>query len=89
MDPNTAVGAYGFGSYTPATPGGLAIAPPVTSFGGPTGDNVPGVALPNLPIHWDNPLFWLLILVLIWTGYIFGSFNVGVKKIASIGAKVG
>lgn len=78
LDPNTAMGAYGYNSWTPAIPGGMAVMPE-TQVG--TSGNVPGAVMGKLPLHAGNPLFWLLLLVLIWTGYIYGGFNVGVKKI--------
>lgn len=78
FDPNTASGAYGFGSWTPSVPGGMAIMPE-TQVG--ESGNVPGAVMGKLPLHTGNPLFWLLLLVLIWTGYIYGGFNFGVKKI--------
>lgn len=85
-DPQTAFGAYGFNSWTPATPGGLAVMPE-TSVG--VSGNVPGPSLPKLPIGWHNPLFWLLVLVLVWSGYIYGAFDIGVKKLVKTSLKVG
>lgn len=91
MDPNTAAGAYGFGAYSPATPGGLAIAPPVTQLGGDHPmETPPGIVLPDMfGGHIDHPLFWFLILVLVFTGYVFGSFDVGIKRVVRAGVKVG
>lgn len=81
----TAQGAYGFSSWTPATPGGVAIIPE-TQVGN---DGAPGQVLPNLPLHWENPLFWLLLIFLIFTGWLYASGSFGIKKIASISGKVG
>ena len=86
MDPQTAGGAYGFNAWTPAMPGGIAIMPE-TQIG--VSGNVPGPALPNLPLIGNNPLLWLLALVLIWSGYVYGAFDVGFKNIARTGVKVG
>jgi hypothetical protein len=55
---------------------------------GVTGD-VPGPALPKLPLNWHNPLFWLLILALVWSGYVYGGFNVGMKKLGGGSFKLG
>lgn len=86
MDPYTAGGAYGFASYTPAVPGGMAVM--AETAVGQTGD-IPGAVLPKLPFSWHNPLFWLLILALAWSGYVYGAFDVGFKKIGSGSIKVG
>lgn len=86
MDPQTAGGAYGFSAWTPAQPGGVAIMPE-TQVG--VSGIIPGAALPNLPIIGDNPLFWVLALVLIFTGYLYGAFDIGVKKIGNISVKGG
>ena len=85
MDPQTAAGAYGYSNWTPALPGGMAIMP--ETHIGVTGD-VPGAALPSLPLSWHNPLFWVLVLALILTGYLYGGFDVGVKKIGNLKLKV-
>ena len=87
MDPsNTAGGAYGFSSWSQATPGGMAVMPE-TAVG--VSGTVPGAALPSLPLNWHNPLFWLLVLALVWSGYIYGAFDVGFKKLGSSSFKVG
>jgi hypothetical protein len=87
MDPSTtAFGAYGFNSWSPAVPGGVAVMPE-TSIGVST--DIPGAVLPKLSIGHHNPLFWLLLLVLVWTGYVYGAFDVGFKKIGSTSIKVG
>lgn len=81
----TAAGAYGFQSYTPAYPGGLAVAR-ATDMGAA---GMPAeVSLP-LGFGPNNPLFWILILFLIITGYVSAGFNLGVKKLFSVGGKVG
>lgn len=87
MDPSQlASGAYGFSSWTPALPGGLAIMP--ETHVGVTG-NVPGASLPSLPVNWHNPLFWLLLLALVWSGYVYGAFDIGFKKLGSGKIKIG
>lgn len=80
----TAENAYGFQSYSPAYPGGLVVAPQTDQS-----DGQPSIALPKLSFGHTNPLFWLLIVLLIVIGYISGGFNVGVKKIGRLGIKVG
>jgi len=82
----TATGAYGFNSYSPAYPGGLAVAN-ATDMG--MGGGVPGEVMSKLPFGRDNPLLWVLILFLIITGYITLGFNVGLKKVFKAGGKVG
>ncbi len=87
MDPSyTAGGAYGFAAYTPAQPGGMSIMP--ETHIGVTGD-IPGAVLPRLPLSWHNPLFWLLVLALAWSGYVYGAFDVGFKKLGSTSIKLG
>lgn len=86
MDPQTAGGAYGFSAWTPAQPGGVAIMPETAV--GVSGD-VPGPALPQLPLSWHNPLFWVLVLALIFTGYLYGAFDIGVKKIGNVSIRGG
>ncbi len=87
MDFNTAFGAYGF----------LGGAPVDASVKGETSvgvslDTPSGGAVPGLPLHWGNPLFWLLIAVLIFSGWIFGGFSFGakggVKRIGSAGGNL-
>jgi hypothetical protein len=81
----TAVDAYGFQSYTPAYPGGLAVAnaTAVPDMG------IPHEVLPKLGFGTQNPFFWVLILFLIITGYISLGFNFGLKKVLKGGLKVG
>ena len=87
MDPSyTAGGAYGFNAFSPSIPGGMAIMPE-TSIG-MSGD-VPGSVLPKLPLGHQNPLFWLLVLALVWSGYVYGAFDIGFKKLGSSSFKVG
>jgi hypothetical protein len=86
MDPNTAAGSYGFNSWTTAAPGGVAIMPE-TSVG--VSGVIPGAALPKLPFSWHNPLFWVLLLALVWSGYVYGAFDIGVKKLVKTSFKVG
>jgi hypothetical protein len=86
-DPYTASGAYGFGSWTPATPGGVAVMPE-TQLG--TTGNIPGAVLSKFTAHpANNPLFWLLAAALIWTGYVYGGFDVGVKNLFGTKTRVG
>jgi len=86
MDAQTASGAYGFNAWTPAVPGGMAVMPE-TQIG--VSADVPGNALPSLPFSWHNPLFWLLLFALTWTGYVYGAFDVGVKKIGRTSIRLG
>lgn len=43
----------------------------------------------SLSLGTQNPLFWLLILFLIFTGWIFGGFDFGVKRIGNVKVKAG
>jgi len=87
MEPsNTAFGAYGFTGWTPSAPGGVAVMPE-TQVG--VSGVIPGAALPKLPIVGNNPLFWLLALALLWSGYVYGAFDIGFKKIGSSSVKLG
>lgn len=86
MDPQTANGAYGFSTWTQAVPGGMAIMP--ETHIGASGD-VPSAVLPKLPLIGNNPLMWLLAFGLIWSGYVYGAFDIGFKNIAKTGVKVG
>lgn len=43
----------------------------------------------HLSLHWNNPLFWLLVLVLIFVGYVGFLFDFSVKRIGSINLKGG
>lgn len=81
----TAADAYGFMSYTPAYPGGLAVA----SATDIQMQGIPHEIEKKLGFGTQNPLFWVLVLILIITGYLSVGFNVGVKKILKAGAKVG
>lgn len=81
----TATDAYGFISYTPAYPGGLAVA----SATDLQMQGIPHEIQQKLGFGHSNPLFWVLILILIITGYATLGFNVGIKKIFKAGAKVG
>ncbi len=40
-------------------------------------------------VWWDNPLFWLVALILVWLGYVMFSFSVGAKRIGSVSVKAG
>jgi hypothetical protein len=79
----SAQGAYGYSGNSLLSPGGTAMTP-----------EQPGVAnqtspFGKLPITWNNPLFWLLLLFLVWSGYIFFGFNFGIKKVFKESLKVG
>ncbi len=82
----TAGGAYGYSAWSPSLPGGMAIMPETAV--GVSGD-IPGAALPKLPLGLRNPLFWLLVLALVWSGYVYGAFDIGFKKLGSSSIKVG
>lgn len=81
----TAADAYGFISYTPAYPGGLAVAS-ATDVGL---NGAPHEVLPKMGWGHSNPLFWVLVLVLVVTGYLTVGFDFGLKKIVKAGAKIG
>ena len=82
----TAGGAYGYSAWSPSLPGGMAIMPETSV--GVSGD-IPGAVLPKLPLGIHNPLFWLLVLALVWSGYVYGAFDIGFKKLGSSSIKVG
>lgn len=83
---STASDAYGFISYTPAYPGGLAVAN-ATDVG--NGAGVPHEVTKSLGLGTSNPLFWVLILVLVITGYLTVGFDFGLKKVFKGGLKIG
>ncbi len=86
MDFNTAFHAYGFAGGTPNDPSVKGETSVGVALDNPSG------AMPSLPLHWDNPLFWVLILVLLFTGWLYGGFNIGagggIKKIGSAGGSL-
>lgn len=43
----------------------------------------------HLSLHWDNPLFWLLVLLLLFVGYVGFLFDFSVKRIGSVELKGG
>ncbi len=81
----TAQSAYGFISYSPAYPGGMAIQSETAI--GSLGD-IPSDIVQSFGFGPQNPLFWLLILLLIITGYISAGFHVGIKKIGQLRAEI-
>lgn len=85
-DFNTAYSAYGFAGGTPNDPSVMGE----TSVGSAL--DIPSGAGPALPLHWGNPLFWLLVAVLIFSGWLYGGFNIGgsggIKKIGSAGGNL-
>lgn len=81
----TAAESYGFISYTPAFPGGLAVAN-ATDLGQ---QGIPHEIETKLGFGTSNPLFWVLVLVLIVTGYVTLGFNVGLKRVFKGGIKIG
>lgn len=40
-------------------------------------------------VWWDNPLFWLVLFILVFMGYVFFSFGAGAKRVGSVSVKVG
>ncbi len=86
MDEMTAAGTYGFGSYSPeSSPTAFA-----QTASGAAGEGVSQIASTIGGLgHTSNPLFWLLLLALIWTGYVFGEFEVGMKRVGKAGVHVG
>ena len=82
MDYASAAGAYGYSHGVK----------PVADIMAETsvGSNVDIPFSPNsLGIGISNPLFWLLVLALVFTGWIFGAFDFafGVKKVGGVGFK--
>ena len=43
----------------------------------------------HLSLHWNNPLFWLLVFVLFFVGYVGFMFDFSVKRIGKAGLKLG
>lgn len=87
-DPNTATGAYGFNGYTPAVPGGVAVMPETQM--GQDISNIPAQVLSKIgPNPLQNPLFLVLLGALIWTGYVYGGLDFGVKGLGSTKNRVG
>jgi len=86
-DPYSVSQAYGFNSWTPATPGGVAVMPE-TQIG--TTGQIPGTVLTKLTANPSkNPLFWLLVAALVWTGYVYGGIDFGVKNLGRTKTRVG
>jgi len=85
MDFSTAGAAYGFVHGT--TPVGSVMAE--TNIGGKGDVGIPDFGGRQLSLGAGNPLFWLLILVLLFTGWIFGAFDFGIKRIGSVSVKAG
>jgi hypothetical protein len=79
MDDHTAMGAYGFSSWSPAYPGGSAVLP-MTDIA----DHIPSGVLPKMGFGPSNPLFWVLIIFLIITGYLSLGFDLSFKKIGAL-----
>lgn len=40
-------------------------------------------------VWWDNPLFWLVLVILVFMGYVMFGFNVGVKRVGEVRVKAG
>lgn len=82
LDFSSAAGAYGFIHGATPVPGVMAETSVGADFSAPFETNTRGFGL-------DNPLFWLLILALIFTGWIFGAFDFGVKRVGNVRVKAG
>ena len=82
MDYSSAANAYGFSHAGNPVADIMAE----TTVGAGTDG---GFAGGSLGIGTSNPLFWLLILALVFTGWIFGAFDFGVKRIGSVSVKAG
>lgn len=80
MEGHTAVSAYGFQAYTPAYPGGASVLPSTESGDG----NIPSGVLPRMSFGHQNPLFWVLIILLVVTGYLTFGFDIGLKKVGAL-----
>lgn len=81
-DFSTAGGAYGF--VHGGTPVGSVMAE--TSVGA---DFDMPFDTEKLGLGLNNPLFWLLILILLFTGWIFGAFDFGIKSVGNVSVKAG
>jgi hypothetical protein len=55
----------------------------------PTGMTVGGIGVGHHSVGHSNPMFWFLILVLIFVGYIGLGFDFSVKNLFSTKTKVG
>lgn len=86
MSDFTAADAYGYNSWRPQVPGGMSIAAE-TQIG--QGNELSGAVMGKLPLGLNNPLFWLLVLFLVFTGWIYFGGSLGIKKIGSASVKVG
>jgi hypothetical protein len=84
-DMSTAAGAYGFMHGN--SPVGDIMAE--TSVGANLDANVPSINAGNLGLGMDNPLFWLLILALVFTGWVFGALDFGVKRVGEVRVTAG
>lgn len=82
----TAQDTYGFRSWSPATPGGIAVMAE-TQIG--EGHELSGAVMGRLPLGINNPLFWVLVGVLVFTGWLYLGGSFGIKKIGSASLKVG
>ncbi len=40
-------------------------------------------------VLWDNPFFWLVLVILLFMGYVMFRFDIGVKRVGSISLKGG
>jgi hypothetical protein len=83
---STAAGAYGFAHGN--SPVGDIMAE--TSVGANVDASMPSIT-GGAPLGFgvNNPLFWLLILFLVFTGWIFGAFDFGVKRVGNVKVGVG
>lgn len=43
----------------------------------------------HFALHWNNPIFWFLLLLLIFVGYVGFLFDFSVKRIGSVTLKGG
>ena len=39
--------------------------------------------------HLSNPMFWVLIVVLVVSGFAYGGFSVGAKRVGKTSGRVG
>ena len=82
----TARGAYGFSGWSPTHPGGTAMIAETQI--GSSGD-IPAMVSGSLPLNWHNPLFWLLALFLLFTGWIYAGAELGVRRIGDVKVRAG
>ncbi len=80
----SATSAYGWKGW--GKPDGTTISAE-TQIG--MGQDLSAAVMAKLPFGHNNPLFWLLILFLVFTGWMYFGGSFGIKRLGSVSAKVG